>query len=185
MKMLKVWTMALLMGLLVLSGASLGQAAEDETMANAQFASILVDVLGLKMPWNAARLTDEKLFEVQANMLAERGIMLFVDAKPDAQVTRGAVADVLYGAIIGPSTVTTDVKIDYLVSLGYISSGGADEVMSSSEVIATLNVPVLSRAVAEAYSPPGAAGVGFVGPGRGIIPPAMANPAPEGPASPI
>ena len=184
MKRLNVWIAALLAGILVFSGASLCRAQKD-AMTNAQFADILVGVLGLEMPADAAALSDAGLFEVQANMLAESGIVLFIDARANALVTRGVVGDVLYGALIGPSNASAQDKVDYLAKLGYISAGRVNGVMSSADIIAALNVPALSSAIAEAYSPPGGAGVGFAGPGRGFIPPAVANPAPEGPASPI
>ena len=118
-------------------------------------------------------------------MLAERGLTLFVDASADGLVTRGTIADVLYGALIVPSTVTTQEKIDYLAGLNYISSGGADEVMGSGEIITALNIPVLSAAVAEAYSTPGGEpGAVFAGLGA-VMSLATANPSLEGPGSGI
>lgn len=185
MKTLNVWAvMVLLMGFLVLSGSSLGWAAQDEPMTNAQLADIVANILGIEMPANADTLSDAEFFEVQANMLAERGLTLFVDASADGLVTRGAIADVLYGALVGPSTVTTEEKIDYLAGLNYISSGDADEVMGSDEIILALNVPALSTAVAEAYSASGVgADAGFAGLGAAMIAPAAASSASEGPAS--
>ena len=207
MKTLKIWTaMVLLMGFLVLAGSSLEGAAQDEPMTNAQLANIVINILGIEMPANADTLSDAEFFEVQANMLAERGLTLFVDASADGLVTRGAIANVLYGALVGPSTVTTEGKIDYLANLNYISPGDADEVMGSGEIISALNVPVLSAAVAEAYSVPGATAteaeetsdseVSASEPGEAdtgvaaldtaiMIPPAAANPASEGPASSV
>ncbi len=189
MKTLKIWTaMVLLMGFLVLAGSSLGWAAQDESMTNAQLADILVNILGIEMPANADTLSDAELFEFQANALADRGLTLFVDASADGSVTRGAIADVLYGALVGPSTVTTEEKIDYLAGLDYISAGVADEVMGSGEIILALNVPVLSAAVAEAYSTPVATATEPVVAGLDaamMMPPAAASPASEGPASDI
>ena len=190
MKTLNVWAvMVLLIGFLVLAWSSLGWAAQDEPMTNAQLADIVANILGIEMPASLDTLSDAELFEIQANMLAERGLTLFVDASTDGLVTRGTIADLLYGALVGPSTVTTEEKIDYLAGLNYISSGDADEVMGSGEVISALNIPVLSAAVAEAYS--GAAPVGgeadteVAGLDAAIMPPAAASPASEGPASDI
>jgi len=169
--------MALLIGTLVLSGASLGQdAPQGETMTNAQFANILADVLGLEMPADADSLSDAELFEVWANMLAERGITLFVDAKPDALVTKCDLANVVYDALIGPNDATIEEKINYLAGLDYISAGTTCEVMNFNEIIATLNIPALSMAIAEAYSP---SGVGRRGRGRTGVLSAPANPAPQ------
>ena len=63
MKMSKVWVVGLLAGILVFSGSFLCQAA-DKPMSNAQFASILADVVGLEMPENAEALSDAELFEM-------------------------------------------------------------------------------------------------------------------------
>lgn len=185
-KMVKGWIVVFLIGFLVFSGAFLAQAAQDDTMTNAQFVSILVDVLGLEMPTDADILSEAEFFEVQANMLAERGITLFVDAQPNVLVTKGGVADVLYDVLIGPSDATTQDKIGYLVDLGYINTGGADDVMSFADVTVALNVPALSTAIAEAYSPPpGRKGKpGPPPPGRKGRSP-KAGPPPEGPASRI
>jgi len=191
-KTLKMWSaMVLLAGFLVVSGSSLGWAAQDESMTNAQLVDIIVNILGIEMPADVDSLSDAELFELQANMLADRGLTLFVDASADGLVTRGVIADVLYGALVGPSTVTTQEKIDYLADLDYVSPGDADEVMGSGEIILALNVPVLSVAVAEAYSAPGAvatdaadaevAGLGATM----MMPPAAASPASEGPASSV
>jgi len=183
--------MVLLAGFLVVSGSSLGWAAQDESMTNAQLVDIIVNILGIEMPADVDSLSDAELFELQANMLADRGLTLFVDASADGLVTRGVIADVLYGALVGPSTVTTQEKIDYLADLDYVSPGDADEVMGSGEIILALNVPVLSVAVAEAYSAPGAvatdavdAGVAGLG-ATMMMPPAAASPASEGPASSV
>ena len=178
MKMSKVWVVGLLAGILVFSGSFLCQAAEDKPMSNVQFASMLADVLGLGMPENAEELSDAELFEVQANMLAERGITLFVDAKPDKQVTNCDLANVLYDALIGPNDATIKEKFDYLANLGYlaVSPGYKCDVMGSSEITATLNIPELSRAVVEGYSPPA---VGLLGAAGAGIAPAPHNPESE------
>ena len=127
MKMSKVWVVGLLAGILVFSGSFLCQAAKDKPMSNAQFASILADVVGLEMPENVEELSDAELFEVQANMLAERGITLFVDAKPDTFVNRCDLANVLYDALIGPNDASIEEKVKYLVDLEYIGASSKPE----------------------------------------------------------
>ena len=174
MKQLKVWSVMLLMAILVFSGSSLCL-AQAETMTNTQFAGMLVDVLGLEMPADADTFSEAEIFEIWANMLAEKDIVLFADAQPNVLVTRGGIAEVLYDALIGLSDVTIEDKIDYLADLGYISTGGADDIMSFIDITAALNIPALSKALAEAYSsPPGRKGE-----------PVRTDPPPEGPASSI
>lgn len=176
MKTLKVGIGMLLVGIMIFSGLSIAQAAQqDDTMTNAELVNILVGILGIEMPANANNLSDKALFEVQANMLAERGIAQFVGAQPDAVVSRGLIANLLYDALMGSNNATTEQKISYLVGLGYMTEGGADDVISRSEIITALNTPALTKAVTEAYSPP--AGGGNV--------PGPASPSLEGPSSPI
>jgi len=179
MKKLRVGVGILLAGIMIFSGLSLSQAAPDATtMTNAELASMLVGILGLKMPDNANTLSDEELFEVQANMLAERGIAQFVGVQPDAVVIKGLIANLLYDALMGPNSATTEEKINYLAGLGYITEGNANDVVTRAEIITALNIPALSGAIVEAYSPP-------VGAPAGGLPPAPANPSLEGPSTAI
>lgn len=153
--------------------------AADKPMSNAQFASILADVVGLEMPENAEALSDAELFEIQANMLAERGITLFVDAKPDTFVNRCDLANVLYDALIGPNDASIEEKVKYLVDLEYIGASSKPELctqMNSGEIITALNIPELAKAVAEGYSPPA---VGLLGAAGAGIAPAPHNPESE------
>ncbi len=155
-KVSNVWTAVLLTGILVCAALFLCQAAQAQPMSNAQFADIIANVLGLEMPAGANELPDAEFFEVQASMLAERGITLFVDAQPDKKVTKCDLANVLYDALIGPNDATIEEKFDYLANLGHlsVSPGYKCDVMSSSEITNTLNIPELSAAIAEAYSRP-------------------------------
>ncbi len=181
-KVSNVWTAVLLTGILVCAALFLCQAAQAQPMSNAQFADIIANVLGLEMPAGADELSDAELFEVQANALAERGITLFVDANPDELVTRSDLANVLYDALKGPNTATVEEKINYLVGLGYMSVGAAqvpDEEISSNEIIEALNIPELTRAIAQAYSRPPRGVI------RAGIAPAPAFPESESFASPI
>lgn len=157
---------------------------ESKAMTNEQFAAMLVGVLGLEMPADADKLSDSEFFEVLANMLAERGITLFRDANPSMQVTRGNAASVLYDALRGPNNATIAEKIAYLAGLGYLRMGAANNVISSRELTDALNIPALSKAVAEAYSPPE---TGETGPGAppAAPPPPPAAPEQESPPSPI
>ncbi len=192
---LKSGTGLLLIAIMFFSGLSLCQAEQQETrkelqvilhpredcekMSYLEFENILVDILMLERPAGADRLSETELFEVQAYMLAERGISLFVEAKPDALVTCSMLANVLYDALIGPSTESVEEKIEYLVGLGYIDFCVPSGILCASKIIDALNVSALSSAIAEGYSRPrgiarGRAGVEFLG-----IDPAPSNPAPE------
>ena len=172
---LKMGRIAVLAAVMVFLGSFLSQAADDEMMTNAQFASLLANVVGLKMPAGAEKLSDTELYEIQANMLAERGITLFIDAKPDTFVTRCDLATVLYDALIGPNETNLEEKIDYLIKQGYLSAEGeyVCNPMSISQVASALNVPELSAVIAEAYSAPRMITIGARG---REVPPAPFNP---------
>jgi len=189
MKKFKIGIAALLTGVLVLAGSFLCEAAQGEPMSKADFANTLVEILGLEMPAGWNELSDAELFEVQSGMLAERGITLFVDAKPNSKVTSCNLADVLYDALVGPNDASVEEKFDYLADLGYLtaSPGYRCEIMSASDILATLNIPALTTVIAEAYSRP------VIGGRAAEIPPAPENPEtasplslppPETPASP-
>lgn len=185
----------LVIGLMLFSGLSLSQAEEEKErkelqivlgagekcpkMTYLKFADILAGVMNIEMPAGTQRLSETELFEVQANMMAERGITLFLDSEPDGLVTCGMVANVLYGALIGPSTESVEAKIEYLAGLDYLGACAPSDILCAREIITALNIPALSKAIAEGYSPPrgiarGRTGVEFSG-----IDPAPTNPAPE------
>ena len=164
--------------LLALSFAQSQAAPGSKTMTNAQLVSVLFGMAGLEMPESAKSLSDAEIFEVQVNMLAERGITLFVDAKADGIVTYGLIANLVYDALVGPNDATVEAKINYLAGAGYLPSGRAGDAMAYSEIIAALNIPELTQAVAEAYSP------AFGGRARTGVLAAPANPAPETPEIP-
>ena len=149
--------------------------AQPETMTNMELVNLLSGVAGLQMPEGTENLSDAEVFEIQVNMLAERGITLFVDTKADDTVTYGLMANLVYDALVGPNNAATEAKLNYLSGAGYLPSGGINDPMAYAEIAAALNIPELTVAVAEAYSAP------FGGRARTGVLSAPANPAPETP----
>jgi len=172
MKIGKITLTVFLTGVLICAASLFCQAEEFKPMSKAEFASILVDMLGFEMPIGSDTLSDAELYEVQANMLAERGITLFVDSDAQSNVTRCNLANVLYDALIGANEDPIEKKFDYLASLGYLTATNDYQcnVMNSSDIITALNIPELSGKLAEAYSPP------TIGERGAAIAPAPANP---------
>lgn len=177
-------------------------------MTNAEFADVLIKVLGINLPQDADKLSDAEFFEVQTNMLAERGIAMLVGAEPNASVvkatvweilnkaldefassrvpegtaTRGSVPSVFNNSIVGYSETSIEGQIAYLKSLGFdlTSEGNA----CFEDVLAALNDPNLSQIVVEGYSLPndrGRVGVEAQNPIPEDLPGLLA----EGPVSPI
>ncbi|MBN3038423.1 MAG: hypothetical protein JW869_03275 [Candidatus Omnitrophica bacterium] len=170
--MKNAWVAVLLLSMCLVAGEAMCQEAEGEqNMSFAQLADILVRTLGIEMPEGSDELADAELFEVQANMLTEAGVTIFADSKLDEIVNRCDLADVLYDAIMGPNEASVEEKLEYLMQNDYMSSEGGYncDTMSNDDIIALLNIPELSAAVAEAYSPVtigalGAEGVNLVAP---------------------
>jgi len=179
MKICKIFLSFFLAGALFFACTLTSDAAgEDKTMTYGEFSNLLVKVLGIEMPADTEGLAADEIFEIQANMLAARGIIFFVGAAPEDLVTRGLIAEIIYAALVSASTTGTDYldkylpasdrpstlspinpaaatmeeKIKYLVGLDYMGPGNADEILYSDEIINILNIPGLSAAVAEGYS---------------------------------
>ena len=147
-------------------------------MTNAEFADVLVKVLGVNLPQDTDKLSDAEFFEVQANMLAERGITMFVGVEPKASVikatvweilnkaldefaslrvpegtaARGSVPSIFSNSIVGYSETSIEDQLAYLKSLGF--GEGLEGNACSEDVLAALNNPNLSQVVAEGYSSP-------------------------------
>ena len=140
--------------------------AAGTTMTNAEFAEVLVGVVGIPVPPGTENLSDEEYFEVLSNILATAGINDFVGLNGTDPLSQEIMTAALYGAIGGPDNATYDEKIAYLSQNGFditscFGSGSADSIM----VLAILNNPAFATLVAEAYSPPdtGAGDRGFTG----------------------
>ncbi len=176
--MKRIYLAVMVSAMLVLAGTPWALAVETKTMAAAELTGLLSDIAGLEMPEGIETLSDAEIFEIQVNMFAERGVTHLVNIESGAIVTYGLIANFVYDALIGSNDVSTDAKIKYLVGAGYIPAGGAGDPMPYSEIIDALNIPELTKAVAEAYSSP------FGGRARTGVLSAPANPAPETPPSP-
>jgi hypothetical protein len=182
MKVSSIMVMAIVATALVVTAVGVSEAASGQNMTNSRLAQVLSSMLNLDMPADSDGLSDAELFEVQSNMLAERGVTQFVDAKPDEPVTRGMIADIIYEALVGPDATTPRARIAYLSGQGHLPKGGANEPLNDDEIINALNLPQLSAAVAEAYSSPG--GRMRRSPRTGVLS-SPANPAPVTPVAAV
>ena len=179
MKILKITILCLVIGLFVTVQPT-NSIAKSIGATNAQFADILIEVLGITMPEGTDLLSDTEYYEVQANLLSERGITLFLDRDPNSEVTKGDLSDVLYAALLGETgDVPQQEMLDELEAMGYLPGGDISDIIMLEDIIAALNLPALSQAVIEAYSP---VGEEF---GGGTEAPARAVPAQEGAVSPV
>ena len=181
----KVVTIIAVVGVFLFAGR-VDSFAQEEVMAKAKFVDLLVRVIGIteELPDNIDELSDAEFYEVQVNLLAAKGIDIFVDTVGEELLTRGELADILYRAILAePLDASIAEKISHLANMGFIEMGEADEFISENEVITALNIPELAKAIAEAYSPPGEES-GQV-PEVGSAPDWHPRPASEDPASPI
>jgi len=151
--------------------AFVGNPAEalGDTITNAEFAQILVNIIGVPVPAGTENLSDEEHFEVLSNILATAGINSFTGLNGSDPISCEIMVAALYQAMGGPDDATYDEKIAYLSQSGFDVPAcfGAGGNANRSMVIAILNNPAFSNLVAEAYSPPdtGAGGGGVGAPG--------------------
>ena len=114
-------------------------------LTNCQFMNMLSRLLDVNFPEGFDEMISEEQFEIEANLLAELGISDFIGTSCGDIVTKGFAAEVLSKVIDVPDDLTTsDDKIAYFSNLGYISSGGAEDALTSCS----------ARPIAEAYTPP-------------------------------
>ncbi len=179
MRKIKVLSIILSVSLIMLFAVP-SQAQDSKAMTNAEFADILFRILELDAPEGFDELSDTEAYEVQANILAERGVTLFQNIGANDLVTQGNLCDVLSSSLQRvPDNVTmvptrgatsnlfNDTLFGYrgqrsieemsatVSGLGACPAQDPDQVMEFSKVIEALNTPALSAAVAEAYTPPG------------------------------
>ncbi|NQT33538.1 MAG: hypothetical protein HQ594_07690 [Candidatus Omnitrophica bacterium] len=184
MKIFKIISVIVIACMISFSISATAYAADPKNMTNAQLADILVKVLDQKMPDGSDKLSDEEYYKVQANILAGQDITNFLDSDPDALVTRGELADILYNVLVGPFDVDPQVKLDFVVYLGYVNIGNLEDILGYNEIIMALNNPAISGIVFGAYSVPGEDNVGDI-PQKDGTPPEQMAPQAENAASPV
>lgn len=117
----------------------------------------------------------------------KRNLTLFEGIDPNTPVICSLLAEVLFDALYGHSDATPEEKIASLVDSGHMKACGPYNSVCSADILAALNVPGLSAAIAEGYSLPAIAAepIGPGNPPQPEGPPTMAVTAGEGPASPL
>ncbi|MFC1704268.1 hypothetical protein ACFL1E_05770 [Candidatus Omnitrophota bacterium] len=173
----------LVLSVVLCSGVFLAEAASPgcETMKNCDLTGMLIDVLGLEIPADTDRLSYAEFCEVRANVLVENGMTLMSGKDLDETVTYGTLAEILYDVLGGPAGATSEEKIEYLASQGYMGSGNAADAVCSSEILTALNIPEFTTAIAETYTPPTIA----MNPPEANLEPPEGPPPFEGPTSNI
>ncbi|MFC1645706.1 hypothetical protein ACFL2Y_00810 [Candidatus Omnitrophota bacterium] len=161
-------------------------------MTNAAFANAIILALGIEMPEGTGNLSEAELFEVQANILAERGIDYFKDSGGKAVVAKGELCNVFqilnetvvqatntssgrsnvtnpfYDPISGYAKTPPSETGSYEEQFGCATGTGDNDSVCTKDVIAALSNPEYALLVAEAYSHP--RGRGRPGPAL-IVPP--------------
>jgi hypothetical protein len=205
MKSSKILFALLVAGILIGFGLPIAQAAEGQAssnkidcvpMSNTEFANAVVMAMGIEMPEGSGNLPKAELFEVQSNILAERGIDLFANADANKTVTkadlckvlqalnnqvdqatntspgRSSVTNPFYDPISGYAKTPPEELAAYLEQFGCTTIPEGQETVCANEIISALNNPAYSKTIAEAYSDPKGIGRPPL-----IVPPQ--NPTPE------
>lgn len=187
MRKIQVLIALLVVGILISSGLSIAQADNEQAgsnkvdcvpMSNTEFANAIIMALGIEMPEGSENLSEAELFEVQANILAERGIDLFTTSDASAVVTkadfckvlqalneqvtqatntspgRSSVTNPFYDPISGYAEAPPEELESYLEQFGCTTIPEGQETVCANEIITALSNPAYSETVAEAYSNP-------------------------------
>lgn len=130
--------------------------AKDKTMTNAEFAELVIGVIGINLPAGSNMLADNEYFEVMGNVLALNGIYNFVAADPNAHVACNEFVDVLYTMVGAEGDLSESEKLEYLINNCNMPAYGLGELITLAEATEIINNPACSVLVAEAYREPGA-----------------------------
>lgn len=125
--------------------------AAEETITNAQFAELLVRVLGTAVPEGSEELPGDQYYEVLVNALAATGITNLVDTDPAGYVTCARFIDTIYPIVGGTQSLDIEGKREFLVATIDMPDYALNDNMIFSEAAAILNNPNFAPLVAEGY----------------------------------
>ncbi|MCK5534452.1 hypothetical protein KAI68_04985 [bacterium] len=130
-------------------------------MTNAKFIDMVIRIMDLeeKLPADADLMSVRELYKVEMEILARKGIYIFVGTDPGKMVRRRNVVNFLYFALVQnpPPNITDERKFVFLIKRGFLSTGDLDGIMLEKEIIKALNIPKIVTAITETYIAPGSA----------------------------
>ena len=128
--------------------------AQEKAMTNAEFAGLLVKVLGTPVPAGSENLPADEYYQVIANSLATVGITNFVNAAKDATITCAQFAEIVYPLVGGVEPLSIEEKLSFLIATISMPAYNLNKVLTLSEAAAILNNPNIVPLIAEAYRGP-------------------------------
>ncbi len=132
-------------------------AAQEDLMTRGEFVDLFIRVMGWdkELFVKTRDLSKEELYRIEVSLLAEKGILEFLDKPREGKLTRAEVASILYRAVKDEEEkVSIREKILFLVKRGYLKGGKPEAGLSKEEVLRVLSLPEMSLAIAETYMPP-------------------------------
>ncbi|MCK4533335.1 hypothetical protein KAU39_06070 [bacterium] len=130
-------------------------------MTNAKFLDLIVRVMDLEsmLSVDTEFMSVAELYKAKMEILARKGIYVFLNTEPHKMVKRRIVVTFLYLAIVknvSPDT-TDEEKLAFLVENGWLKIGDIDGIMLEEEIIRALNIPDIVTAMVETYIAPSSA----------------------------
>ena len=120
---------------------AISQEMLEDSMRYGVFSDILLSIMDIEIPDSRESLSDNEHYEVNANLLAENGITIFIERQADEVIDWAEMADIVYLVSGGTEDLATEEKIDYMVRQGYIECETSD----SAIVFNDDNVEILKR----------------------------------------
>ncbi|MCK4533337.1 hypothetical protein KAU39_06080 [bacterium] len=130
-------------------------------MTNAKFVDLIIRIMDLEpmLPADVEFMSVAELYRAKMEILARKGIYIFVGTDPGKMVRRRDLVNFLYFALVqNPSPdITDEGKFAFLIKRGFLSTGDLDGMMLEKELIKVLNIPKIITAMTETYIAAGSA----------------------------
>jgi hypothetical protein len=153
--MKKITTIIMIALLVSAMAAGISYSANGVKLTTAQFVDIIVRVMGLEIPEEVRELPPNEHFEALANILATKGIGVFINTTPDDTITNEELVEVLYIMVGGKDAgLDNSEKLNYLVDNGYVPSLDLNADATVDDVTRIFENPALTGPIAEAYREP-------------------------------
>ena len=130
-------------------------------MTNDKFVDLIIRLMDLDpmLSVDTEFMSVAELYKAKIEILARKGIYVFLNTEPHKMVKRRTVVTFLHWAIVKnvPPGTTDEEKLAFLVENGWLKTGDIDGIMLEEEIVRALNIPDVVTAMVETYIAPSSA----------------------------